>query len=186
MSLLILGRGKRESVSIANDMRSEPHRGWFCTHRYTYIYIYICSEGGTRVEQLIGNVSKMNASMDPGVSGDLNRTGWLEVVAAKVFGVKRPSCRIRNRNENPQVRRSKWSFGPVTLYNRTVPPPLSDGISRGREGRGGIVRLLFASIGSRDVETIFRVIASTTILIDLLLSSRYIYMYIPVIFNDND
>lgn len=48
------------------------------------------------------------------------------------------------------------------------------------------MRLLFASIGSRDVETIFRVIASTTILIDLLLSSRYIYMYIPVIFNDND
>lgn len=41
----------------------------------THIYIYICSEGGTRVEQLIGNVSKMNASMDPGVSGDLNRTG---------------------------------------------------------------------------------------------------------------
>ena len=41
---------------------------------YTYIYIYIQC-GGTRVEQLIGNVSKMNASMDPGVSGDLNRTG---------------------------------------------------------------------------------------------------------------
>lgn len=136
MSLLILGRGKRESVSIANDMRSEPHRGWFCTHRYTYIYTYM-QWGGTRVEQLIGNVSKMNASMDPGISGDLNRTGWLEVVAAKVFGVKRPSCRIRDRNENPQVRRSKWSFGPVTLYNRTSPPPLSDGISnRGGMGEG--------------------------------------------------
>lgn len=97
----------------------------------------------------------MNASMDPGVSGDLNRTGWLEVVAAKVFGVKRPSCRIRNRNENPQVRRSKWSFGPVTLYNRTVvPPPLP--IRRnfeskgGKGGEGSFANLLFASIGSRD------------------------------------
>lgn len=40
--------------------------------------------------------------------------------------------------------------------------------------------LLFASIGSRDVETTFRVIAST-ILIDLLLSSRYAYVCIFIL-----
>lgn len=76
MSLLILGRGEAGRAyrlrTICGVNRIAVDSARIDTRIYTQR-----GEGGegTRVEQLIGNVSKMNASMDPGVSGDLNRTG---------------------------------------------------------------------------------------------------------------